>query len=218
MSTFSEFRESASLHGVRVSMKKFGDVLDTRRSAAKVRAGIEREVLSTSDGDVLVLDFKGVRAITVPFADECIGLLLAGRLTGYHGSHPVLAVNANEDVRDTLSLTLATRRLGLLHVAEPLELLGGDDLLNDTLSEAWAMGQFTASELAERLRVSPQAANNRLKALVSRGALRRALIVPSGGGKEFVYTVPEPDDARRRTTTRSPALNTPRRRVPASSG
>lgn len=45
---------------------------------------------------------------------------------------------------------------------------------------------------ANRLRISPQAANNRLKVLVSSGAVARERIVPAGGGKEFSYRVAIP--------------------------
>lgn len=190
MSPFSVFRERDSLSVVRVQMKTFSDVLD-RKLATRARANIERELTASAESEALVLDFRGVRAITVPFVDECLGVLLAGRATGYYGNQPVLAVNANDDVRETLALALAAKRLALLHASKPPELLGGDSMLRDTLREAWLLRTFTASDIADKLEISPQAANNRLSALVRRGALRRALVVPPGGGKEFLYAVPD---------------------------
>jgi hypothetical protein len=176
---------------MRVSLADHGDVLDTQSRGEEVRWQIEREIGASADGEALVLDFAGVRAMTVPFAEAGVGRLLAGRMTSYYENHPVLAVSANEDVRATLSLTLSHQRLALLYVGDPPELLGGDQILNETLHEAWELGRFSALHIAERLHVTPQAANNRLKALVDRGALRRMLVVPPGGGKEFVYAVPE---------------------------
>jgi hypothetical protein len=183
---------------MRESMAEHDDVLETRSRGEEVRWQIERKLATCSDSEVLVLDFAGVRAATVPFIEAAVGQLLAGRMTGYYENHPVLAVNANEDVRATLALTLSHHRLALLYLGNPPELLGGDPILNETLQQAWELGKFSAMDMAERLRVSPQAANNRLKALVGRGALRRMLIVPPGGGKEFVYAVPEEEPGPKR--------------------
>jgi hypothetical protein len=55
-----------------------------------------------------VLDLAGVRAMTVPFTEASIGQLLAGRMTSYYENHPILAVNANEDVRGGISRRLRT--------------------------------------------------------------------------------------------------------------
>jgi hypothetical protein len=199
MSAASDFSESASLDlVVRIQMKRFGQILDTRKSATKVRVSIEREILAGEPGAAVVLDFHGVRATTVTFVDECIGVLLANHATRYYGNHPILAVRANEDVRETIAVTLANRKLALLLLMDPPQLLGGDEILNQTLSQAWNLGRFTAGDLAGNMGLSPQAVNNRLKALVRRGALRRALVVPSGGGKEFVYAVPQSKEETRR--------------------
>lgn len=192
MGAASQFSESDSLDlVVRIQMKQFGVILDTRKGAARARGLIEGEIKSGPPGAALVLDFRTVRAITVSFGDECIGKLLAARSLGYLGSQPVLAVNANEDVRETIGLTLAQRKLALLHIGDPPELLGGDAILNQTLTQAWQLPKFTAGDLAGSMGLTPQAVNNRLKALVRRGALYRDLVTPPGGGKEFLYVIPE---------------------------
>ena len=198
MSAASDFRESDSLNRVvRVRMKQFDVILDTRKNAIRIRTSIEREILDGDPGAAVVLDFKGVRVATVSFVDECIGVFLSNHASGFYGNHPVLAVNANEDIRETIAVTLAQRKLALLHMMDPPELLGGDEILNQTLSEAWTLGRFTAGDLAGSMGLSPQAVNNRLKALVRRGALRRALVIPAGGGKEFIYAIPENKSEKR---------------------
>ncbi len=205
MSAASQFSESDSLAVVvRIQMKQFGVILDTRKAALKVRTSIEHDILAGEPGAAVVLDFRGVRAATVTFVDECIGVLLANHATRYYGNHPILAIKANEDVRETIAVTLANRKLALLHLMDPPELLGGDEILNQTLSKAWNLGRFTAGDLAGNMGLSPQAVNNRLKALVRRGALRRALVVPSGGGKEFVYAIPENKGEESRSSSRRP--------------
>jgi hypothetical protein len=205
MSAASQFSESDSLDFVvQIQMKQFGAILDTRKAATKVRTSIEREILAGEPGAAVVLDFRGVRAATVTFVDECIGVLMANHATRYYGNHPILAIKANEDVRETIAVTLANRKLALLHLMDPPELLGGDEILNQTLSKAWNLGRFTAGDLAGDMGLSPQAVNNRLKALVRRGALRRALVVPTGGGKEFVYAIPESKREKRRSSSLGP--------------
>jgi hypothetical protein len=49
---------------------------------------------------------------------------------------------------------------------------------------------FTVAEIAEKLQLTPQAANNRLAHLVRSGALSRARIIPARGGREFRYELP----------------------------
>src|SRR6266849_11116979 len=145
-----------------VPMREHADragILSTRPAGARTRHSIER-LLATNTlkpGHPVALDFKGVVAISVPFADECIGQLLSGRLAGYYEDHPILAVNASDDVRETIAATLRLRHLLLLGVNRgEAELLGADELLAETLRAAEDAGRFSASELARRLGVSSQ--------------------------------------------------------------
>jgi DNA-binding transcriptional ArsR family regulator len=136
--------------------------------------------------------FDDVRAVTVPFADESIARLLNGRLSGYYGDHPFVILNANEDVRETIAAALRIRHLIALAFAEDgsPDLLGGDLLLGETIRVASRLGEFSVIDLAHRLNLSPQAANNRLRALLRAGAVHRKRVAPSRGGKEFRYEVP----------------------------
>jgi sugar/nucleoside kinase (ribokinase family) len=148
--------------------------------------------------DPVALDFDQVEAVDVPFADAFLGALLSGRLAGYHGEHPIVAINVSEGVRETLDATLRRRRLHLLGVTlgQP-QLLGGDDILELTLRAALAAGRFSAADLARRLNITPQAMNNRLKILLESGALSRIRTPRARGGKEFEYQAPSfPDDRR----------------------
>ena len=181
---------------------KADGLLTGRGAGAEARHDIERGLATAglTPGDPIALDFDGVRAISVPFADECIGQLLSGRLAGYYEDHPVLALNADADVAETLSATLRQRNLVLLGVSDSdIELLGGDQLLSATLRAARELGEpFSATDLAAQLGVSPQAMNNRLKALLRSGALSRTRVMPARGGREFEYKIPMgPGGARR---------------------
>lgn len=59
--------------------------------------------------------------------------------------------------------------------------------MRETLEASQRLGEFRASDLADALDVSPQAANNRLRQLVASGVVARRRVVPEGGGKEFQY-------------------------------
>jgi hypothetical protein len=198
-----------------------GKVLVSRAHGAAARGDLERRLADPAIGrtDPVALDFDWVIAVDVPFADAFLGPLLSGRLAGYHGEHPLVAINVSEGVRETVDATLRQRRLHLLGITSgrPAELLGGDDILELTLRAAMAKGRFSASDLARQLNITPQAMNNRLKILLESGALSRMRTVRPRGGKEFEYQVPvlpaDEDEAdtgaaeraRHRAGPRSPA-------------
>jgi DNA-binding transcriptional ArsR family regulator len=191
---FTERADGDTLWVMPIDMAaEFGEVLATREAGEQARHSIEHAISGLGSGHPVCLDFKDVSAITVPFADECVGQLLSSHLAGYYEDHPLMVTNANEDVRETLAAALRQRRLAVLSITDGsgAELLGGDELLGRTVEAAYEFGRpFAASEIAEKLSVTPQAANNRLKALLRSGALSRVRIVPERGGKEFLYAVP----------------------------
>lgn len=165
------------------------------RTALKGHALYERVMhgmRKQDPGVPVALDFDRIRAITVPYTDASIGALLGGWLSGYHDEHPLLAYRADEDVRATITAALRARRLILLAIGPGgPELLGADPVLDDTVQAARDLDpDFSVNDLASRLNLSAPATNNRLRTLVRSGAIARRLIVPPGGGKEFVYQFP----------------------------
>jgi hypothetical protein len=193
--------ESARVSPVKIAMGALATdgVLASREDARTARTRIEHEIAKQRPGEPIALDFTDVAAISITFADECVGRLLSSRLAGYDDNHPILALNTDEAVRDTLDAALRARRLVLLALSDDgPELLGGDEVLTETLMEAVRLRTFTVAEIAEKLRLTPQAANNRLAHLVRSGALSRARIIPSRGGREFRYELPvTPEDKTR---------------------
>jgi DNA-binding transcriptional ArsR family regulator len=173
-------------------------VLIGRAEGDRARHSIEAAVAKhCDDGQAVALDFAGIRALTVSFADACVGQLLSGRMHGYYETHPFLVLNGNEEVRDTLAVALERRRLVVLSLSDAgAELLGAQPEMNATIQAAQRLGRFRVGQLAAKLGVSPQAANNRLKALVRSGALERERVVPAGGGKEFEYFLPSAGPSR----------------------
>lgn len=131
------------------------------------------------------LNFGDIEAVSVPFVREFLAPLLT-----HPGLGPFVATNASYDVSETLDLIL--RRTGLMIASLPNgSLYGGEIGASSVYSYAVREGRaFKAAELAEALGISIQAANNRLKALLGAGALRRVRTAPAHGGREFAYMAP----------------------------
>jgi hypothetical protein len=138
--------------------------------------------------------------MSVPFADGFFVPLLSGWLAGYYDEHPILIFGADRDVAETIGAALRLRDLAILSVGETAtdaDLLGGEPSLQETMKVAARLGRFKVNELADALGLTPQAANNRLKALVRMGALSRFPLAREGGGREFEYQAPYPKPSTR---------------------
>lgn len=184
---------------MRIPLSDFSDqgVLTTRDAGERARHSIERHIASLrTPNEVVALDFGGIKAISAPFAEQSIGLLLSGKLAGYYEEHPFVILEANRDVRETIGAVLRLRHLSVLSISrdDGVELLGGEETLRNTMATAVELGDqngdFSVNDLARELHLSAQAANNRLKQLVQSGALARRRVSPDRGGREFRYVVP----------------------------
>lgn len=174
---------------MRYAVAEEGRFLATRERGRRVREDIERHLARTARGETLVLDFSGVEGITVSFGDESVAKLVVARTSGDFVNRGMVVEGANEDVRETLESTLTRRKLAIVSV-QPSggpEILGENEWLPETLKAAIDLGTFRASDVGDRLGITPQAANNRLKLLVASGAVARERVVPDGGGKEYSY-------------------------------
>ena len=160
----------------------------TRIAAAEIRAKIQVEMNGIQPGDSLEIDLAGVEAMTISYADELIAKLAAERRI-YGTSDWFFSIsNATEEVAETVEVALKRRNLFLVHeTAHGVELLAASDHLRDTYDTALELHEFTASDLAEHLGISLPAANNRIKALSSAGAVIRQRSDPAQGGRQFLY-------------------------------
>src|SRR4051812_6235593 len=82
---------------MRIPMQDFGNegVLTGAEAGTAARAAIERAIEQLSDDQPVVLDFSGVRAVSVPFVDASVGQLLGGRAAGYYDTHPMVVYDAS---------------------------------------------------------------------------------------------------------------------------
>lgn len=176
---------------MRYEVAKWGPFLATRERGRQVREDIESMLSKISSGDTLLLNFEQVEGITVSFGDECVAKLIIDRGSGNFADKGLILEVANEDVRETLEAVLSRRKISAVAASknQSPEVLGERGWLPATLAAAIELQEFSASDLAGVLNLTPQAANNRLKVLVASGAVARERVVPEGGGKEFSYTV-----------------------------
>jgi hypothetical protein len=178
----------------RIAERWSSSFLATRERGRRVREDVEKELSALAAGRTLALDFAGVEGVTVSFGDELLAKLVIDRDAGQFVDCGLIVEGADEDVRETLETVLARRKVAAVNLDKEghPEVLGGPAWLAETLSAALELRSFSAAELAERLGLTPQAANNRLTRLVASGGVVREQIVPEGGGKEFGYRVAVP--------------------------
>lgn len=192
-------RETVTLRLMKVSMREYESsegVLAGRDAGDRAWRDIEHRLRKVHPDEVVALDFDAINVISVPFADACLGRLLSGKVGGFYEEHPLVLWNADEDVRETIAATLKLRHLVALSLSSNgAQLLGADDVLSQTMGAAVELGDFSVLDLAEQLNLSPQAANNRLRALTRSGALHRHRVNPRHGGREFRYRVPNAKEA-----------------------
>lgn len=163
----------------------------TRSVAAELRISLSEALAQVRDDGLLEVDFDGVEALTVSFADELVAKLAAERRAYGPEDLFLLISSATEEVAETIEVALERRGLFIVHKTREgsSELLAAPDHLKQTFSVAVELGRFNARELADRMGLKPPAANNRIKALAEAGALVRAREAPARGGRQYSYQV-----------------------------
>ncbi len=188
--------EGATLDVVHFHLANYTDddgLLVTRDQGEKARSALQWELHThRTSSEPVGIDARGIKAMSFPFADSFFGLLLSGWLAGYYDEHPIVVFGASREIAETIDAALRLRKMGLISVQTEgdAELLGGEPALRETIEAATKLGAtFSASRLGLELGVTPQAMNNRLKALLRMGALVRVPVTVRGGGREFEYRV-----------------------------
>lgn len=160
----------------------------TRTAAADMRAKVQVEMNGVRPGDSVELDLAGVEAMTISYADELVAKLAAERRI-YGTSDWFFSIShATPEVAETIEVALERRNLFLVHESDDgVELLAAPAHLEETFEAAIELGEFTARELADHLGIALPAANNRVKALSSAGAVIRERSDPAHGGRQYLY-------------------------------
>jgi hypothetical protein len=208
---FTPPAERATLEPVRFDLAQWTsgeELLATREQGEAARSALHRELLSSVDYTPVVIDVETVQAMSFPFADSFFGLLLGGWVTGYYDNRSVVVFGANRDVTETIDAVLRLHKMGVVVRSQDgsARLLGGEPALRESVAAADSLGRrFTATELGGALGVTPQAMNNRLKALLRMGALIRLPVAVAGGGREFAYQLADTEGIEQ--SPRGPSRN-----------
>jgi hypothetical protein len=172
-----------------------GEFVSGRETGRIQREQLDQVAGQVRAGDLLEIDLTGVHAMTISFADEFFGRFIASRAGSEQDDRGVVIDGpggaSGDDLQETLEAVLDRRGIGVLW-RDPkgnVTVIGGPAWFASTFAQALDLKVFRATQLAERLDLSPQATNGRLKKLSAAGAVLRERIVPDGGGKEFEYRV-----------------------------
>jgi len=172
-----------------------GQFVATRETGRRERERLDQVAGQVAAGELLEIDLTGVEAMTISFADEFFGRFIASRAGSEIDEVGVVIDGpggaSGADLQETLEAVLDRRGIGVLW-RDPegdVTAIGGPAWFAPTFEQALDLKVFRATQLAERLDLSPQATNGRLKKLSAAGAVLRERIVPDGGGKEFAYRV-----------------------------
>lgn len=149
----------------------YGDLV-TRPTGRAVRSSVEAKLPNAEDGNVIVIDFSAVRCLDISCADEVVGKLL---LQYGKGEHFVLS-GVTEAHCESIEMVL--ERHGMTVVAQSrdgsLQVLGQ---LDEPVRRAFVAVQQSeasvASEVADRLELSTEAAQPLLDELLTRRLVTR---------------------------------------------
>jgi hypothetical protein len=174
-------------HPVVFHVSKSGSFLATRSRARELRQDLE-EFIASERAVALIIDFEAVEAMTISFTDEFLGKFQSGT-DRTHDGMTVLVSSLNEETQEAVQIALERRKTFVAtEIDGQPQLLGSEDFLNDTYLACTELGDFSAGDLATRLNITPQNANNRLNRLIAAGAVKRVRAAGlDRGGKEFAY-------------------------------
>ncbi|MCW3814458.1 STAS-like domain-containing protein [Micromonospora sp. DR5-3] len=172
-------------------VRRFGAFLATRSKARQAREDLAGAIQAAIAGSVVTIDFDGVEAMTISFADEFLGKFYTALGAGDLTTAGVRLAGLNEETREAVAICLERRDLVALALEGNVPtLVGRTEPLLETFEAVLQLHEFRAADLAAQLSITAQNANNRLKRLVDAAALkRRQAAVSNRGGKEFVYTL-----------------------------
>ncbi len=150
------------------------------------------------EGSVVELTFKDIEVMDASFPDEVFGTLISKRLSGDETLPSIFLSDLDESNRESVEFTLISRperHRGLRNCVMPIKPNGAEDLslvgkyednFKQTFDLLRAVRQLTTRQVVDTLKLTPQAASSRLKALYDNGvALRQE--TRDEQGKQFVY-------------------------------
>lgn len=176
------------------SLKKHGGgpQLWTRDLARKVRTELYKVLEKAAEGDVVVLDLKGVQVFDFSFANELFGKTLYTLAAEFPGRY-VLFDHLTPYTRENLINALeGMKLLAIARSGTSYELIGKAHPTDVETFNALARQSrpATAAALADMFRVNLTAMHERLNKLFAAGVVRRESSTSAAGRVQFAYAVP----------------------------
>lgn len=166
---------------------QFGKYPSSRQVGREGRASLD-DLLETHPNIDVTIDFSGVEVMNISFVDEFVGKFLTSHDFAAEGA-TIKVAGLNSDNRYSLLVAVERREAEIVVVDDSgnLELIG-DKILAETFQCALDLFSFKANDLAAKMTLTAQNANNRLKRLAKAGAVRKTQVTGSArGGREFEY-------------------------------
>lgn len=163
----------------------------TRDTGKEIREKLFDALDNIKRGEVVVIDFAGIKAFDFSFANELFGKTLLKMPVDYPGKF-VIVENLTDYTRENLfnaisnlSLAIAEKKsngaMSLLGKVHPVD----EATFNLICQSAHPM---TTNELVKLMDVKIQAMNERLSKLVDMGVIRRSRSLSQAGREQYEYT------------------------------
>jgi DNA-binding transcriptional ArsR family regulator len=169
------------------------DTLTGRIEGEGLGRQIRRRLRALSAGEVLLVDFIGIRVTSYFALQETLAALCACVVGPFAEENYVVfrADEDNSDLFEALNIIGRQRRcvIPCVSSAHKWRLAGRlTQAERATLASLIEAGTLTAAQLQQRLRLPPSAASNRLRKLYQMRIVRREEHIRSvHGGREFIY-------------------------------
>jgi DNA-binding transcriptional ArsR family regulator len=170
-------------------LRDVSDLLLTRADGRTTASKLRKRMLTPAD---FVLDFSGVKAATPSFLDEICSEIDVGLRRHRDDGVVVFATHMRDEVVESFLFVLERHRHSLAYLTgDDIDLLNGPPHLVDTLRAAVDLGgEFTVTELAERLDLQQSTVNERLADLLESGAVGRERDRQAERGRRYRYRTP----------------------------
>ena len=172
-------------------LNKYGKHLWTRDLARRIFQDVATEIAGLQEGDIFIIDVKGVEVFDYSFANELFGKILLNMPADYP-MRSIIVENLTEYTRENLSKALESMHLAMIEkTGSKLQILGKVHPVDvETFKAIVKFSKpVTAAKLKEHFNINLTAVNERLTKLVQLGLICREKGLSPAGREQYVYKV-----------------------------
>lgn len=174
-----------------INLGNFSSILVTRKTGEQLRLEIEKKIELTTK-KLIILDFSMVKIMDYSFADESIVKLLLRFISNEFDDKQLILTNLAADLSENVEVALNQRQVAVLTINNgTISFIGYlKEQLQKVLTIVLQEKELSARRLAELQGTTANVSNNRLAELTKMKLLKRKEQIVSGGGKQYVYSLP----------------------------